>query len=306
MWVKAKFCLVFALINFMGTAGANELTFSQVMGGGDTPLNVVEAGSVDGKEILLIHGVSQSYLSWKEQLTADELQSYRMVAFDLRGHGNSAKPWKAEDYADTKLWADDVAAVISATNLKKPIVVAWSYGGIVLMDYIRHYGTDQISAIHLVANSAALIDYIPDPDSADELVMQQMVANRSRQQSLNIEQNIASVRFAVPLLTETNMGPEWRQQASLVTMMTPSYVRRALALRTIDNKGLSAALGNLPILLSYGTRDGSVTEPMADAFLSRFPNTMVSRYEGGGHSPFVEASIRFNRELSEFVNQVGR
>lgn len=285
---------------------AEDLEFSIVSGGGGIPLNVVEAGSVDGPEILFVHGVGQSYLSWEPQLSAEALQEYRMVALDLRGHGNSAKPWRSEDYADTKLWADDIAAVMAAKNLKKPLVVAWSYGGIVLMDYIRHYGTDQVSGVHLVANSAVLIDYIPEPDAADDEVMQQMIANRARQQSLNISDNIASVRFTAPLLTEVDMGEVWRREASLVSMMNPAYVRRALAARVIDNKDLADAMMGTPMLLSYGAKDGSVTQPMAEAFVSKFPNAVSSRYENIGHSPFAEDSNRFNRELAEFVDRTGR
>jgi len=105
-----------------------------------------------------------------------------------------------------------------------------------LMDYIRHYGTADIAAIHLVANSGALIDRIDDPKSSDGEIMRQMIANQVRQQSPDIEENLASVRFAVPLLTEANLGEAWRQDALMVTMMTPSYVRRALAGRKLTTR----------------------------------------------------------------------
>ena len=295
-----------AVLSFVVSANAADLAFSEVLGSRETPLNVVEAGSPDGTEILFIHGVSQSYLSWKEQLNADELQGFRMVAFDLRGHGNSAKPWKSEDYDDGKIWADDVDAVITAKKLTRPVIVAWSYGGIVLMDYIRHHGTANIAAIHLVANTAALINRIEDPKPGDEALMQQMIANQVRQQSPDIEKNIASVKFAAPLLTEANLGDAWRQDAFMVTMMTPSYVRRALAGRKIDNKDIAGSLNDVSVLLSYGSKDGSVTDPMAAAFRSAYRQTIISKYDGIGHSPFAEDTKRFNAELVEFINSIAR
>lgn len=294
------------IINFVGVAHATDLVFSEVNGGGAAPLNVVEAGSPDGKEILLIHGVSQSYLSWRAQLHAEELQGFRLVAFDLRGHGNSAKPWKSEDYSDTKLWADDVAAVIAAKQLKAPVIVAWSYGGLVLMDYIRHHGTDNIAAINLVANVGGLVDQIPSPTPGDEAILQKMIANRSLQQSPNIEENFTAAAFSASLLTEVDMGLDWRQDAKTISMMTPSYVRRALATRTIGNKDLSGVVVRLPVLLSYGAKDGSVTDPMAAEFLSKFPRTITSKYEDVGHSPFAENPKKFNSELVEFVNSIER
>ncbi|MEQ9444747.1 MAG: alpha/beta hydrolase [Rhodospirillaceae bacterium] len=298
--------VTFFFVTHAGLAQAVDLVFSEVSGGGGIPLNVVEAGSKDGREILFIHGVSQSYLSWRDQLKAEEMQGFRMVAFDLRGHGNSAKPWTAEDYNDSELWGNDVAAVIAAKNLTKPVIVAWSYGGIVLMDYIRHHGTANIAAINLVANTAALIDRIEDPKPGDVELMRQMIANQSRQQSSDIEKNLASVRFSVPLLTEADLGDAWQQDALMVTMLTPSYVRRALAVRKIDNKDLVGSLSETQILLTYGANDGSVTEPMAAAFQTTLPQTIISRFEGIGHSPFVESAERFNSELVEFVKSSPR
>ncbi len=296
--------VTFFLFTHTDLGQAADLVFSEVDGGGGIPLNVVEAGSQDGREILFIHGVSQSYLSWRDQLDAEEMQGFRMVAFDLRGHGNSAKPWTAEDYNDSELWAEDVAAVIAAKKLEKPVIVAWSYGGLVLLDYVRHYGTDKIAALNLVANTAALIDRIEDPKSGDAELMRQMIANQSRQQSPDIEENLASVRFSVPLLAEVDLGDSWREDALMVTMLTPSYVRRALAGRKIDNKDLADSLRDIPVVLSYGSKDGSVTDPMAEAFRSTYRQTITSRYNGIGHSPFAEDTKRFNTELVEFVNSI--
>ena len=44
---------------------------------------------------------------------------------------------------DSKLWADDVNAVIEALSLDHPILCGWSYGPLVILDYIRHYGEDE-------------------------------------------------------------------------------------------------------------------------------------------------------------------
>ena len=59
------------------------------------------------------------------------------------------------------------------------------------------------------------------------------------------------------------MGMSWRREAEMVGIMTPSYVRRALATRQIENNDLIGRLERVPILLSYGAQDGSVTNPMA-------------------------------------------
>src|ERR1700757_3396739 len=87
-------------------------------------------GNPAGREIVFIHGYSQCHLSWRRQMDDAALAGeFRMVAYDLRGHGASAQPLARERYRDDRLWADDLAAIIAAAGLKRPTLVAWSYGG---------------------------------------------------------------------------------------------------------------------------------------------------------------------------------
>ena len=59
-----------------------------------------------------------------------------MVIYDLRGHGNSDKPLEPERYKSPKFWADEPHAVMDATELKRPVLVGWSYAGRVMADYL--------------------------------------------------------------------------------------------------------------------------------------------------------------------------
>src|ERR1700733_9493529 len=77
-------------------------------------------GNPAGPEILFIHGFSQSHLSWIKQVTSELAKDFHMVTYDLRGHGNSDKPFEPERYKDSKAWGDEVQAVMDATGLKRP------------------------------------------------------------------------------------------------------------------------------------------------------------------------------------------
>ena len=117
----------------------------RITGGGGIQLNVVEAGNAHGHPILFIHGFSQCWLTWSRQLNSDLSGDFRLVAVDLRGHGLSDKPRDA--YGDSRLWADDINAVIRTLRLDHPILCSWSYG-LVPLDYIRHYGDEEIGGLH--------------------------------------------------------------------------------------------------------------------------------------------------------------
>src|SRR4030095_8873432 len=78
-------------------------------------------------------------------------EEFRLVAYDLRGHGMSEAPPGQEHYTDGRLWADDVAAIIDQLGMDRPVLVGWSYGGFIICDYVRAHGQDRIAASDLVA-----------------------------------------------------------------------------------------------------------------------------------------------------------
>ena len=125
-----------------------------VTGGGGVQLHVVETGNPMGRPILFIHGASQCCLQWNLQMNSGLARMHRLVALDMRGHGLSDKPH--DGYNDSKLWADDVNAVIQTLNLDHPVLSGWSYGPLVFLDYIRHYGEDRLGGLQFVGGVTKL------------------------------------------------------------------------------------------------------------------------------------------------------
>ncbi len=115
-----------------------------------TVLTGESKGDPGAPEILFIHGLRQSRLSWDKQFHDPVLAGFRQVRFDLRGHGDSDKPTALEAYSDADRWADDVAAVIGAAKLRRPVLVGWSLGGYVAGAYPRKHGGLRIAGVNLV------------------------------------------------------------------------------------------------------------------------------------------------------------
>src|ERR1700738_4370749 len=65
-------------------------------------ISAQEWGNPAGQEILFIHGFSQSHLSWMRQVSGDPAKDFRIVTYDLRGHGNFDKPLDPARYRDSK------------------------------------------------------------------------------------------------------------------------------------------------------------------------------------------------------------
>ena len=77
---------------------------------------VQEAGDPAGPAIVFIHGLLGSHLNWDMQVGSPELQKFRLISYDMRGHGQSGKPDDVESYHDGRRWADDLSAVLKASG----------------------------------------------------------------------------------------------------------------------------------------------------------------------------------------------
>ena len=82
-------------------------------GTGGLRLHVREWGQADGPTILFIHGWSQNHLCWAKQYDSALADEFRLVAFDLRGHGMSEAPLEREHYTDgTRAWVSPTERAI--------------------------------------------------------------------------------------------------------------------------------------------------------------------------------------------------
>ncbi len=100
---------------------------------GDVQLAVREYGlpSNQSPSILLVHGLSSNSLLWHGAATELVQLGYHVVALDLRGHGLSSKPDVGYDIATVSL---DIALLIEALRLRRPVVAGQSWGGNVVLE----------------------------------------------------------------------------------------------------------------------------------------------------------------------------
>jgi pimeloyl-ACP methyl ester carboxylesterase len=132
--------------------GARQLhvTVDSVVTSDNVELVVYQAGDPNGPPILFIHGFGPSHAIWKAQFNSIRLKSYRLITFDLRGHGLSSKPRRKDSYTSPSYWADDIQRIIERQQIRQPVIVAWSLGASVFCHYLQHHGTD-VRAVNFVS-----------------------------------------------------------------------------------------------------------------------------------------------------------
>jgi non-heme chloroperoxidase len=271
----------------------------EIRGGGGLRLHAREWGNPDGPEILLIHGWSQSDLCWTKQVSGDLASSFRIVTFDLRGHGLSEQPREPRHYTDERLWAADVAAVIEQTGLRRPVVVAWSYGGFLVTDYLRAYGDSALAGLNLVGGAVIL------KSPTFEHIGPGFLENAGDASALDLATNIGAIERFLRACTVEELDEPGRTKALCWNMVVPPAVRGALISREVDGSPELAAL-SVPLLVTHGRRDAIISPSMAEHVLSACGTGVPSWYEDVGHMPFWEASERFDRELAQFCEDSSR
>ena len=269
-----------------------------VEGGGGLRLHVREWGRGDGAPILMIHGWSQNHLCWAKQYESALADEFRLVAYDLRGHGMSEAPLEAEHYSDPRLWADDVQAIIDRLRLSRPVLVGWSYGGFIICDYVRAHGQDRIAAIDFVGGAVTL-----NAGALGTLIGPGFIDHFAGATADDLPTNIQAMRGFLRACLAKPLSADDLETALAWNMVVPARVRANLAAREIDSDDVLRAL-EVPLLVSHGRAETVVLPATAEHVLRVCPAAEASWYDGVGHAPHLEAPERFNRELAELTRRV--
>lgn len=251
------------------------------------------AGQPGGRPLIFLHGYLLSSLVWTRQLESEALAGYDLVALDLPGCGGST-PGTAS-LRDSSTWAADLHGVLDALALDRPIVVAWSYAGLVLGDFLAAGGGDRLAAIVLPA--AAPLLALPEGPSDDPffslipaLVGDDEAARRS-----------AERRF-VHLLTAEPLDPTMTDALEQAVASVATGVRRDLIERVLDHRPTYAAT-RLPVLVLHGEADALLPPVVSDTLASLVPDAELVMFPGLGHAPFLEQPSAFNDAVGRFAGR---
>lgn len=277
-----------------------------------TKVIAYEYGNPNGRPIIFIHGFSQCYLSWAKQFTDSSLKSkYRMIAIDLRGHGNSDKPSKPYLPIDQ---ANDVKAVIDSLSLTNATLVGWSFGGQVIMDYLNNYGLQTTLGAVFVGSGVgdrsgqkttflgqAAVAATPGMTGLDFATG--IVTPPSPNKNLN-----ATLDF-IKAVTQNPISNDDLAMALAYSMMaTP--MSRLFTLSRVDASHPPQDYDEsiLPLmkasayksLVIHGDSDRIVLTAGGD-FIANAAGSEKKIYAATGHSPMIENSNQFNQDLAAFV-----
>ena len=271
---------------------------SWVTGQNGVKLAVRTAGDPANPALLLIHGWSQCHLSWTKQLDGSLAKNYYLVAPDLRGHGSSDKPTEPEAYNNPAPWAGDIAAIIQQLDLNTPILVGWSMGGKVMLDYLAVHGDAALVGVALVGSAVTSGNSQP-PEAAQQRGDDPDVTGKGLY-SDDIATNLLATMAFVKACKGNPVDEDEFAFMVGYNMMVPPNIRAASRLRHDDYKQV-AANTNVPALIIWGDKDRPMPRALFDESVASFANPEPHEFKDCGHSPFWEYTEKFDHILGDFA-----
>jgi pimeloyl-ACP methyl ester carboxylesterase len=256
-----------------------------------TPDGVDLSYTIDGTgdPVVLIHGLGSFVGDWQAQIDALS-RGFQVIAIDLRGHGDSAKP--PGPYS-VPLFASDVAAVIRALRLGPAHVVGLSLGGAV--------------AFQLAVDEPALVRSLAIVNSGPSFVMTSLRLRLAILLRLFVLKTFGLEALGKMIVRRLFPKPD---QDALRRAFLKHYVRndrRAYEASTRALVGWTVAerLGDIrcPVLVVSGDRDYT---PVAakKPYVAALPNARLVVIEDAGHACTIERPAEVNRLLREFFTAV--
>ncbi len=241
-----------------------------------------------GEPLLFIHGLGSSARDW--QLQADFFcQQYRVITFDTRGHGQSAKP--PGPYS-VPLFAQDTVGLIKALNLAPTHVVGISMGGMM--------------ALQLALDAPDLLRSITVVNCTSELVVRTWKDRFILFQRLFITRVMSMRGIAKFLGKRIFPKPEQEELLQMFVERWAENDKRAYvdAMRGLVGWSVSERLGEIgcPTLVIAADEDYSPLEAKK-AYTAKIPGAELVVIEDSRHGTPVDQAEKFNAALLEFLSR---
>ncbi len=259
-------------------------------------------GPKDGPVVTFSHGWPLSSDSWESQMLFLASQGYRVVAHDRRGHGRSSQPWEGNDMDH---YADDLATVIEALDLKDVTLVGFSTGGGEVARYIGRHGTGRVKKAVLVSAVPPMMLKTADNPGGLPLEVFDGIRKASLEDRAQLYLDLASGPFygfnRPGAKVSQGLIDNWRAQGMQAGHKN-TYDSIA-AFSATDFRG-DLKKFDVPTLVIHGDDDQIVPlESSGKASAALIKDAQLIVYPGAPHGLTDTHKERFNQDLLNFLRK---
>jgi non-heme chloroperoxidase len=251
----------------------------------------------EGQPFVFSHGWPLNADAWDGQMLFLANNGFRVIAHDRRGHGRSDQPSKNNDM-DT--YADDLAAVIEALDLKDAILVGHSTGGGEVARYIGRHGTGRVARVVLVGAVTPVMKVGPNnpdgvPQDVFDGIRKAVLDNRSA--STCPSRTPSTAGTSAIRRTRACVSPSGSRACRAAHAQYECVQQFSETDFTEDLKKI-----DVPTLIVHGDSDHVVPiDITARKAVTIVPNATLAIYEGGTHAIPTINQDKFTADLLAFA-----
>jgi pimeloyl-ACP methyl ester carboxylesterase len=259
----------------------------------------------EGPAIVLIHGITGSSATW-DQVMAQLTRQYTVLAPDLLGHGDSAKP-RGADYS-LGAYASGIRDLMIALEIDRATFVGHSLGGGVAMQLAYQF-PDRLDRLVLVSSGGLgkevhlMLRLVALP--AAEYVLPLLVAEPLRKTG----EKVAGVFGKLGLRAGDDLEEIAGGFASLGDMdAREAFVHTARSIIDVEGQRVDATdrlylAEDVPTMLIWGENDPIIPAGHGRAAQRAIPGSRLELFPDTGHFPYKTHPIRFVEALTEFIEE---
>ena len=249
-----------------------------------------------GQPVVFSHGWPLSSDAWEDQMMFLASHGFRCIAHDRRGHGRSSQPWTGNDM---NTYADDLATLVQALDLRDAIFVGHSTGGGEVARYIGRHGTKRVAKVVLIGAITPLMLQTPaNPGGLPRKVFDDIRAGVLKDRSQFFKDSERAVLRRQP---RRRYGVPGRDRHVLASRYAGGAQESAYdCIKVFSETDLTEDLKKIdvPTLIVHGD-DDQIVPIAASALLSAkiIKQATLKIYEGASHGLPITHKDRLNADL---------
>jgi len=255
-------------------------------------VSYTDEGPDNAPVIILIHGFPLNKSMWNKQVEV-LIETYRVIAYDVRGHGNSTS---GTDDFTIELFVTDLIKLMDALKIEKAMLCGLSMGGYIALSAVENF-PKRFGAL-ILCDTNCIAD-TPEAKGKRMISIESIQKNGLEQYA---NESLANLFAPESFVTNKEKIALVKEMIRGTSVQSLSNTLIALSKRKETCAGLVTI--HIPVLIVVGKED-KITPPEAALLMQKkIKGSKLNIIEHAGHLSNIENSYEFNSQLRKFISSV--